>query len=83
MQQSLIKAAGGNLSLITASLLPTALSATQPAGQVKRPSKQSVNQPACQLGMAWTCALLPACLLVQKKHTRHSLVHIYSGFELQ
>lgn len=61
-----------NHSLITASLLLTALHAMQPATwQIKRPSKRSVNQPPCQLGVTWTHALLLACLLIWKKHAHN------------
>lgn len=69
--QSLIKPSGGNLSLITASLLLTALTVTQPASKSNgHLNSQSIN-PDCQLGMAWMCPLMPACVLLQSKHTRH------------
>lgn len=62
--QSLIKPAGGQPQFNYSFPSANCTHCHAASRQVKQPSKQSVNQPSCQLGMVWTCAQMPGCLFL-------------------
>ncbi len=78
--QSLIKPAGGNLSLITASLLLTALTATQPAGKSNgHLNSRSISRP---VSLVWL-GHVPWCQPVCWCRRSALAIYNYSSFKSQ
>lgn len=79
--QSLIKPAGGNLHLITASLLLTALTAMQPAGKSNgHLNSRSISRPVSLVWLGRVPWCQPVCWC---RRSTLAISHIYSTFKSQ